>query len=153
LALARFQPDSLPGLEVSRPVMTEFMQVAPDRSAAATHDPYDPYDPGTIRLVVAGQTYRATLDEAGRTRSDGTFVQVSVEERRDDVRNELGWRPAQASQASITADAVHSADTVLWQGDHASGQPGAGPVPHRDQGTRVLAGRRRGFPGGMPASP
>jgi DNA-binding beta-propeller fold protein YncE len=113
LALVRFQPDSLAGFELSRPVTTEFMQVAPDRSAVAT---YDPFEPGSVRLVVAGQTYRATLDEANRIRSDGTFVQVSVEERRADVRNELGWHPAQAGRVSITADAVHSADTVLWQG-------------------------------------
>jgi hypothetical protein len=113
LALVRFQPDALPGLELSRPVTTEWLQVAPDRSAIAT---CDPADPGSVRLVVAGQTYRATLDEAKRTRADGTFVQVSVEERRADVRNELGWHPAQASQVSITADAVHSTDTVLWQG-------------------------------------
>ncbi|HEX8156852.1 MAG TPA: YncE family protein [Solirubrobacteraceae bacterium] len=125
LALVRFQPNSLPGLELSRPVTTEFMQVAADRSAIAT---YDPLDPATIRLVVAGQTYRATLDERERARSDGTFVQVAVEEQRSDIRNELGWRPAQATKASITADTVRSTDTVLWQGritvpaDRASGQ-------------------------------
>lgn len=113
LALVRFQPQSLSGQELSRPVTTEFMQVSPDRSAVAT---YDPHDPGVVRLSVAGQTYRATADHLGRTVPDGTFLEVSVEERRPDIAGDLGWRPAPASAATVIADQVRTIDTVLWQG-------------------------------------
>jgi hypothetical protein len=113
LALVRFQPQSVLGQELSRPVTTEFMQVTPDRSAVAT---YDPHDPGVVRLAVAGQTYRATADHIGRTVPDGTFMEVSVEERRPDIGGDLGWHPAPASAATVIADQVRTIDTVLWQG-------------------------------------
>jgi hypothetical protein len=89
------------------------MQVTSDRSAVAT---YDPHDPGAVRLVVAGQTYRATADHTGRTVPEGTFMEVSVEERRPDMEGDLGWQPAPASAATVIADRVRTIDTVLWQG-------------------------------------
>lgn len=114
LALVRFQPSSLPDLELSRPVTTEFLQLWPDRTAVAT---YDPLDPGRVRLTVSGQTYNATRDVGGQIRQDGTFVAVSVEERIAGSRDELGWRPARASGAGAVADAVNTGDTLLWQGE------------------------------------
>ena len=113
-ALVRFQPDSLPDLELSQPVTTEFIQLWPDRTAVAT---YDQLDPGRIRLTVAGQTYNASRDVGGQIRQDGTFVQVSVEERIPGVADELGWRPAQATVAGAVAESVDATDTLLWQGE------------------------------------
>ena len=42
LALARYQPHSIPGVELSHVALADFAQLAPDRSAALTVDPADP---------------------------------------------------------------------------------------------------------------
>lgn len=39
LALARYQPDSIPGLELSRVVLADFGQVPPQRTVTVTPDP------------------------------------------------------------------------------------------------------------------
>jgi len=41
LALARYQPQSVPGAHLSRVVLVDFVQLMPDRSASITFDPID----------------------------------------------------------------------------------------------------------------
>jgi hypothetical protein len=54
LALARYQPDSLPGTHLSRVVLADFVQLAPGRSASVT---LDPIDLTQLQLAVSGPTY------------------------------------------------------------------------------------------------
>ena len=54
LALARYQPQSLPNAHLSRVVLADFMQLAPDRAASIT---FDPMDPTSVQLAVNGLTY------------------------------------------------------------------------------------------------
>ena len=54
LALARYQPQSLPNVHLSRLVLADFMQLAPDRAASIT---FDPIDPTSVELAVNGLTY------------------------------------------------------------------------------------------------
>src|ERR1700732_1521493 len=51
LALARYQPHSVPGAELSRVVLADFAQLTPDRSVVVTREPFDVR---TLRVVVAG---------------------------------------------------------------------------------------------------
>ena len=53
LALARYQPDSLPTCQLSRAVLADFVQLTPDRSASIT---LDPIDPTALELAVSGRT-------------------------------------------------------------------------------------------------
>lgn len=54
LALARYQPDSVPNAHLSRVVLADFIQLAPDRSASIT---FDPMDPRVVQLAVNGLTH------------------------------------------------------------------------------------------------
>jgi hypothetical protein len=106
LALARFQPHSIAGTELSRVVLADFAQLTPDRSAALTMDPADPQ---TARLFVGG------IAPEGPTRS---FITVTIEQRRAGVGGDLGWEPAPMSVARVTEDmpAPSDPDSVLWRG-------------------------------------
>jgi hypothetical protein len=106
LALARYQPHSIPGVELSHVVLTDFAQLTPDRSAALTVDPADPTD---ARLVVAG------LAPDGPTQS---YITATVEARLPDVAGDLGWQPAAPADARVTEDspAPTEPDSVLFSG-------------------------------------
>jgi hypothetical protein len=54
LALARYQPQSLPNAHLSRVVLADFMQLAPDRAASIT---FDPMDPTSVQVAMNGLTY------------------------------------------------------------------------------------------------
>ncbi len=106
LALARYQPSSIAGTELSHVVLADFAQIAPDRSAALT---VDPADPTRGRLFVGG------LAPTGPTRS---FITVTVERRIADIQSDLGWEAAPAAVASANEDSPAPSDpqSVLWQG-------------------------------------
>jgi hypothetical protein len=106
LALARYQPHSIPGVELSRVVLADFAQLAPTRSAVMT---IDPGDPRRARLFVGGLAPQAP------TRS---IIEVAVEQRRGDVETDLGWQPAPTAAVTVAEDqpAPSSPDAVLWMG-------------------------------------
>jgi hypothetical protein len=89
LAVARYQPRSIPGVELSPVILTDFAQLAPDRAATLT---VDPATPERMRLVVAG------VGPVGPTRS---AVTARVEARRPDVPTDLGWAPAAPGVAQV----------------------------------------------------
>jgi hypothetical protein len=92
LALARYQPRSIPGIELSHVTLCDFAQLAPDRAAALT---FDPADHRRARLVVAG------LAPDGPTTS---VLEATVEARRHDVRSDLGWAPAAPAAVQVVED-------------------------------------------------
>ncbi|MDO8586002.1 MAG: hypothetical protein Q7T82_03085 [Armatimonadota bacterium] len=83
LALARYQPNSIDNAHLSRVVVTEFAQLAPDRTASITKT-----GTGQLRVQVSGVTYNA--GGAGKGTSE---VEVSVEERVEGTEGDLGWVP------------------------------------------------------------
>jgi hypothetical protein len=109
LALARYQPHSIPGVELSRVVLADFAQLAPNRSAVMT---IDPGDPRRARVFVGG------LAPQGPTQS---VIEVSVEMRRSDIQTDLGWQPAPATIVTVAEDqpAPTSPGAVLWAGSVA----------------------------------
>jgi hypothetical protein len=106
LALARYQPSSIPGVELSHVVLADFAQLAPDRSASLA---LDPATATQARLVVGG------LAPNGPAKSS---VQVTVETRTPGIDSDLGWASAPASIASATEDvpAPSQPESILWSG-------------------------------------
>ena len=106
LALARYQPSSIAGVELSHVVLADFAQLAPDRSASLT---LDPATPAKARLVVGG------LAPQGPAAS---VIDVAVEARVPGVTSDLGWEPAPHTIATVTEDAPAPSQpaSVLWSG-------------------------------------
>lgn len=106
LALARYQPSSIAGVELSKVVLADFAQLAPDRAAALT---LDPATPAKARLVVGG------LAPVGQSVS---AIDVTVETRVTDVVSDLGWARAPATVVTVSEDAPAPSQfaSVLWSG-------------------------------------
>lgn len=106
LALARYQPHSLPGTELSHVVLADFAQLAPDRSAALSVDPSDPRQ---------GRVFVGGLAPEGPIKPVFT---VTVERRMANVVSDMGWEAAPAALVAVTQDPPGSgnADAVLWSG-------------------------------------
>jgi hypothetical protein len=106
MALARYQPHSLPGVELSHAVLADFIQLSPDRSAVLS---IDPADPKTARVFVGGLTPEGPQP---------LVFSVNVERRIADVYSDVGWEPAPTSVVTVVEDAPGSGspDEVLWAG-------------------------------------
>jgi len=106
LALARYQPHSIQGVEVSKVVLADFAQLTPDRSAVVS---IQPSDPRSARIFVGG------LGPAGPNTS---IILVSVEERIPNLDSDLAWRPAPPSVVTVTEDTPAPAEpnAALWSG-------------------------------------
>jgi hypothetical protein len=89
-ALCRYQPDSMPGLEMSGVVVADFVQLAPDRSAAiyklSRPSNHKRATARSFRVVVRGHSY----DPSGQ--HPVAVVTVEVEKRRTGVpAGDFGW--------------------------------------------------------------
>jgi len=106
LALARYQSHSIQGVELSRVVLADFVQVAPDRSAVLS---IDPAVPTRARVFVGG------LAPQGPASS---ILTVTVEQRMARVLTDMGWEPAPASAVTVAEDspAPNQPASVLWSG-------------------------------------
>jgi hypothetical protein len=106
LALARYQPSSIAGVELSHVVLADYAQLTPDRSAALL---LDPATPNQARLVVGG------LAPAGPAIS---YVTVTVQARMNGVSSDLGWTTAAAASVSVAEDAPAPGEpaSLLWSG-------------------------------------
>ncbi len=97
LALARYQPMSVKGpqadVKLSRVVLADFAQLAPDRTATVV---LDQADQAKVNVTVTGPTYAAS--EASR----GSQVEVSVEKRQGNVEGVMGWVPASTEPFALT---------------------------------------------------
>jgi hypothetical protein len=106
LALARYQPHSLPGVELSHAVLADFAQLTPDRSAVVS---INPANPKTARVFVGG-----VAPEGPQLPK----ITVSVERRMAQVTSDLGWEPAPETVVTVVQDPPGSGDIdeVLWAG-------------------------------------
>jgi hypothetical protein len=101
LALARYQPESLPDAHLSRVVLADFVQLMPDRAASIT---FDPLDPTALQLAVTGLTYRGP----------GTpSMTATVQMQPAGGGGDLAWVPV--SVIVLTAHTFGGPDT-LWSG-------------------------------------
>lgn len=120
LALVRFQPHSIAGMHLSPVVLTEFLQVAPDRTATVT------LHAGTFDIALQGIRYRS----ADSNTAD-SLVEVEVESRKADVGDPLlGWQPVPNSRRSLKLLTIGKEET-LWKVDGAPRPKGPGLTSHR----------------------
>jgi hypothetical protein len=100
LALARYQPQSLPNTHLSRVVLADFMQLAPDRAASIM---FDPMDPTSVQLAVNGLTYTGP----------GTATMTATLEMQVPGSANSAWLPV--ADIPLTAHTFGGPDT-LWTG-------------------------------------
>lgn len=106
MSLARYQPHSLSGVELSHAVLADFVQLSPDRSTVLS---INPANPQTARVFVGGLT-----PEGPRPLR---YV-VNVEQRMAGIYSDAAWEPAPTSVVTVVENAVGSGspDEVLWAG-------------------------------------
>jgi hypothetical protein len=100
LALARYQPQSLPNAHLSRVVLADFIQLAPNRLASIT---FDPIDPTSVQLAVNGLTYTGP----------GTATMTATLEMQVPGSRDSAWLPV--ANIPLTAHTFGGPDT-LWTG-------------------------------------
>jgi hypothetical protein len=111
LALARYQPYSIPGLNLSKVVLADFAQLIPNRTTTAQST-----DSHALRVTLAGA---ATFNDLGRQWGSGQTavaashqVIVSVQTRPQD--DDLAWQPT-GSSGELTYQLVNGQS--IWTGD------------------------------------
>lgn len=106
VALARYQPHSIQGVELSHVVLADYVQLAANRSAVIS---IDTADPRKALIFVGG------LAPEAPTKS---VVDVSVEQRLHNVISDLAWEVAPASVVQVKENAPDASepDAVLWSG-------------------------------------
>jgi hypothetical protein len=134
LALARYQPKSLsrvvtgpgtildPGganVHLSRVILADFIQLAPDLSASITRNDSNPL----LRHVsVTGRSYQMLNGQSGPS-----LIEVGLEQQRSglklDVSGELIWEPVSSATRSNAVTLVHNLNVMdktgitTWTGD------------------------------------
>ena len=118
LALARYQPHSLPGAHLSRISMTDFMQLAPDRTAELV------VGSGAAGITVRGYSgenitgrmwspiFSDILFEPDDPRPN-TEMRAILQRRPKEIPGDLGWQPA---GPEITLEPNGSGFYVTWTG-------------------------------------
>ncbi|HWI65740.1 MAG TPA: hypothetical protein VNT75_28270 [Symbiobacteriaceae bacterium] len=86
LALARYQPKSVANAHLSRVVLADFAQLAPDRLATVV---FDADKPDLVAVTVCGPGYRQS--QLGRVSSQ---IEVTVETKLPNRDEALAWVPA-----------------------------------------------------------
>jgi len=127
LALARFQPHSVDGAHLSRVVMTDFMQVAPDRTAQLVRGR------GGYGITVRGYAgrnavgdltpHKSIVPEVVRPRPN-TTMRASVEQRPPGIPGDLGWERV-GSEVTLTPQSTTDFH-VTWTGGIVPPKPPAG---------------------------
>jgi hypothetical protein len=121
LALARWQPSSLPGLELSRVVAVDFAQLPPERTVTAAASTVG--SSRQLALTVTGPSYRAGPD------GSPSEVDVTVQRRLPGTRGDAGWVDAGPESAfTVSQDVLPAGGPVRWQGQARVGAAGG---PHR----------------------
>jgi hypothetical protein len=108
LALARWQPHSLAGVEISRVVLAEYAQLAPERSVTLVRGPAGA---GTVDVSVMGRTF-----DVGPGGDRGSATEVVVEERLPGTEGELGWSETDDPGVTVTAGPLDGPETLRWTG-------------------------------------
>ncbi|MCU1574739.1 MAG: hypothetical protein JWO93_2821 [Micrococcaceae bacterium] len=96
LGLARYQPASVPGYELSPMVSTAFVQTLPDRSLTCTHGD------GNVEVSLTGPAPTAAMDVTGTVRPGSNEVVAVVEVQPETYPDPLlGWSPLGGETALV----------------------------------------------------
>jgi hypothetical protein len=109
LVLARFQPQSIPTLEMSRVTRADFAQPVPDRGVSVVTRAVGVFD-----VVVTGATHTSPTNPQFFTGTTGTHVRVTVQSRIPGTRDDAGWLPAPEPVIIPEPSAVD--EVIRWKG-------------------------------------
>ncbi len=109
MALARYQPKSVrtskTDVKLSRVVLADFAQLAPNRLASISSDPADGR---VLNVSVSGQSYNISKV------AQANVVEVTLEGRRGNVEGDLGWTPLQ--DGTVELKHMRTRSSTLWRG-------------------------------------
>jgi hypothetical protein len=122
LALARYQPHSLPNAHLSRVIMTDFIQLAPDRTAEVA------LSAGTASVTVRGYAGRNVLADIAAAAfpifapgaspsGPNTTMRLALERRVPGIPGDLGWE--RVGKEITLAPAATAGFHVTWTGSLA----------------------------------
>jgi hypothetical protein len=133
LALARFQPSSIPGAELSRVVLADYVQVPPERMVTATPD----LAASSVHIEVTGFT---AVPPSTFTPVDGPeispaeaffpLIQVEVEDREMGTDPDVGWRAVSPDAGTSIHVELFNQNPTLWRGT-VSFPPNSAPGQYR----------------------
>lgn len=110
LALTRYQPNALAGLNLSQVVLADFVQLAAERTATVTAQPFATRRSRTFAVQLTGPTYQTSAKDAA-----GPRTVVTVQQRLAGVSDPLlGWESL--SQTELTRQ-VFAGPTVVYAGN------------------------------------
>jgi hypothetical protein len=107
LALARYQPMSVQGAELSRVVLADFIQLAPGRMAWVARDPAKP---DRLAITVSGEGYRGNASFPCASQ-----IEVRVERFLDGDEGGIGWVPVSIEPQPLNDTQVLPGQTA-WTG-------------------------------------
>lgn len=110
LALARFQPNSVPGAHLSQVVVANFAQILPERNLVVT---FNPANPTQINIMLSGVSYLQ-----GYAGSGPGEVEVALESKKMNLPDELGWEPVKEAVITLKPQRAGGAEAgpFTWQG-------------------------------------
>ncbi|GAA1531914.1 hypothetical protein GCM10009827_057090 [Dactylosporangium maewongense] len=112
LGLARYQPMSIPGCELSPIVPTAFVQTVPDRTLTCTVSPH-----GSATLALSGPAWSASVGEHGTVVDGSHLVSAVVEAQEPAVTDPLlGWAAA-GPENKLASVVVTEDGTATWSGN------------------------------------
>ena len=124
LALARYQPNSLSGVELSRVVLADFAQLTPDRSVSIV---FDPSDSATLNVSLSGVfpqpavlVHNIPISSSSSPPSElpqaPNSIVVTVEEQMAGTQDPyLGWSPSTNAASTATLSKT-GASPETWSG-------------------------------------
>src|SRR5690606_26224479 len=109
LALARYQPHSIPTLEMSAVTRADFAQLAPERSVTIVTRAAGAFD-----VVVSGTTHDASANPAVFTGRVGTIVRVSAQARVTGTTDDAGWTEAAWARSQASGRLIATGAQPVW---------------------------------------
>ncbi len=133
LALCRYQPHSMGGVEMSQVRLADFAQLAPDRWVSLAYP-----NATEVNVTVVGHTYHGTFSSGMR----GGNVVVTVERRDTAITDpDLGWSAVGTTQLAPGAAWTTDTTKTIW-----TGKVGL-PAPHSTE-LRLIVQESERWPGG-----
>jgi hypothetical protein len=128
LALARYQPNAIAEAKLSCVVLTDFIQLTPDRSALVSADPYRPKE---LRMSVTGTAPDGPPPVApGELPGRPTDIRIRVQHRAKPEHGEFGWHDVDDDVALVQVEKTDEniPGVLLWQGRVIFANPPASDV-------------------------
>ncbi|HZM76281.1 MAG TPA: hypothetical protein VFC19_11170 [Candidatus Limnocylindrales bacterium] len=133
LALCRYQPHSMTGIEMSQVRLADFAQLSPDRWVSLAYGGVN-----EVTVTVVGHSYLGTFSSAMR----GGNVMVTVERTDVDITDpDLTWTPVSTTQLAPGVAWPTDINKTMWTGKVTL------PGPHSNEYRLVIQETER-WPGG-----